>query len=209
MSGFRFRVAQARSTVPAMVAWGDVPTWLAVAGGTVGGFAALRQLSMQREQLRDQQEVITGQARLLERQQASQVRVSPGKISGAETAVLPANSVLLVHMAVVANDSGRPIRNVVCRITPEGQASRLAAVCGELMNWQIASGAAGQVLGRMDRRDHWRLVPAGLRCAFVFPFDVEAYPKVETETRFADDAGVDWEIDHDLRLVKLLQREEW
>jgi hypothetical protein len=51
-----------------MVAWGDVPTWLLVAVGTVGGGAALWQLGLQRRQLRDQQEVIRSQTRLLERQ---------------------------------------------------------------------------------------------------------------------------------------------
>jgi hypothetical protein len=89
------------------------------------------------------------------------------------------------------------------------QAPGLAAVCGELMGLRTDSVAAAEMLGRMDRRSHWRLVPAGLRCAFVFAFDVDTYPKVATETRFADDAGVDWEIDHDLRLVKLDHRQEW
>jgi hypothetical protein len=103
----------------------------------------------------------------------------------------------------------RPIRNVACRVTPEGQTPERAAVSGQLTEVQITAGEAAGILRRTDRGRAWRLVPAGLRCAFVFGFDVDAYPKVATNTRFADDAGVNWEIDHELHLVKLGPREGW
>jgi hypothetical protein len=192
-----------------MVAWGDVPTWLAVAGGVVGGVAALRQFSLQREQLRDQQQVIAAQARLLERQQAIQVEVIVQTINGAAAGVLPAESAQSVHMAVVTNNSSRPIRNLACRMTPDGLTPAPATVVGELRDWQIASQATAETLVLRERADHWRIVPPGHRCGFVFPFDTDTYPNVVTEARFADDAGVDWEIDHDLRLVRLEPREEW
>ena len=109
-------------------------------------------------------------------------------------------------MAVVANYSDRPIRNMACRITPEEQDSRLAEVCGQLMESQLASNAAAEVLGRMERGTHWRLVPPGLRCGFIFQVEVDLYPKVQMVTHFTDDADVDWELDHDLRLLKLESR---
>lgn len=192
-----------------MVAWGDVPTWLAVGGGVVGGVAALRQLSLQRQQLQDQQQVIAAQARLLERQQASQVEVTVQPISGAAVGVLPPETVQSVHMVVVVNNSARPIRNVACQMTPAGQVPALAAVIGELRDWQIASHASAGLLVLTVRANHWRIVPAGQRCGFVFPFDTDTCPKVATEARFADDAGVDWEIDYDLHLAKLEPRGEW
>jgi hypothetical protein len=51
-----------------MVAWGDVPTWIAVIGALVGAGVALRQL-------RAQQREIARQTRILERQQADEVDV--------------------------------------------------------------------------------------------------------------------------------------
>ena len=192
-----------------MVAWGDVPTWLAVGGAVVGGLAALRQLSLQRQQLQDQQQVIAAQARLLERQQASQVEVTVQAISGAAVGILPPETVQSVHMAVVTNNSGRPIRNVACCMTPDGQPPGLAAIIGELRDWQIACQASAGLLVLTVRTDHWRIIPTGHRCGFVFPLDADACPKIATAARFADDAGVDWEIDHDLRLVKLEPRSEW
>lgn len=38
--------------------WGDIPTWLAVAVATAGGWIALSQLRSQQSQLRDQQKVL-------------------------------------------------------------------------------------------------------------------------------------------------------
>jgi hypothetical protein len=48
-----------------VIAWGDVPTWLGVIGAGVAAVAALRQLSLQREQLREQQQQLREQQRVL------------------------------------------------------------------------------------------------------------------------------------------------
>jgi len=132
---------------------------------------------------------VLAQAEMAERQQASEVKLTVQRIGGAGAAVLPPESVQLVYMAVVANESGKPIRNVACRITPEGRAPRLAAVVGQLMEYNVASKVMDEALVLRENTDHWRLLPAGLRCGFVFPFDVEGHPKVQMEARFADDAG--------------------
>jgi hypothetical protein len=139
---------------------------------------------LQRQQLQDQQQVIAAQTRLLERQQANQVEVTVEAISGAAVSVLPPETVRSVHMAVVTNNSGRPIRNLACHMTPEGQSPALAAVIGELQDWQIASKATAGLLVLTVKADHWRIVPAGHRCGFVFAFDTDTYPKVATEARF-------------------------
>ena len=171
--------------------------------------AAIRQADAAKVQADAATAQVMAQEEMAERQQASAVKLTVQHIGGAGAGVLPPESAQLVHMAVVGNESSRPIRNVACRITPKGQASRLAAVVGQLMEYNIASNVIGEQLVYMENTDHWRLVPAGLRCGFVFPFDVDRYPKVQMEARFADDAGMDWEIDHDLRLLMLEKRDGW
>jgi hypothetical protein len=171
--------------------------------------AALRQADAAKIQADVATAQVLAQAKSAERQQASTVKLVPARIGGAGAGVLPPESVQLVHMAVITNESGRPIRNVACRITPEGQAPRLAAVVGQLMEYHVASNVVDEALVYRENTDHWRLVPAGLRCGFVFPFDVEGYPKVQMEARFADDVGVNWEIDHEQHLLKLEKRDGW
>ncbi len=171
--------------------------------------AAIRQADAAKIQADAATAQVLAQAEMAERQQASEVKLTVQRIGGAGAAVLPPESVQLVYMAVVANESGKPIRNVACRITPEGRAPRLAAVVGQLMEYNVASNVIDEALVHKENTDHWRLVPGGLRCGFVFPFDVDGYPKVQMEARFADDAGMDWEIDHDLRLLKLEKRDGW
>ena len=65
-----------------VVAWGDVPTWLAVVGAFAGGGAALWQLQLQRIQLTDA-------TRIQERQQADAIDVSAGSIDGVMSECLP------------------------------------------------------------------------------------------------------------------------
>jgi hypothetical protein len=121
------------------------------------------------------------QTTLAERQQASEVKLTTRTINGAAAGVLPPESVQSVHMAVMANESSRPIRNVACRITPEGQAPRLAAVVGQLAEYHIASSMVSDALVHKENRDNWRLVAARLQCGFVFPSPVDGYPNVQME----------------------------
>jgi hypothetical protein len=151
--------------------------------------AAIRQADAAKIQADAATAQVLAQAEMAERQQASEVKLTVQRIGGAGAAVLPPESVQLVYMAVVANESSRPIRNVACRITPEGRAPRLAAVAGQLMEYNAASNVIDEALVHKENADHWRLVPGGLRCGFVFPFDVDGYPRVQMEARFVDDAG--------------------
>lgn len=171
--------------------------------------AAIRQADAAKVQADALTAQLLTQKEVTERQQASAVKLVVWPIGGADAGVLPSESAQFVHMAVVANESQRPIRNVACRITPAGQTPKLAAVVGQLIESDVASNVTGDVLVHKENTDHWRLVPAGLRCGFVFPFDVKHYPKVQMEARFTDDAGMEWEINHELRLLKLDERGEW
>ena len=53
--------------------WGDIPTWLAVAVATAGGWVALYQLRSQQDQLRSQQEVLKRDGRDRRRAQAARI----------------------------------------------------------------------------------------------------------------------------------------
>jgi hypothetical protein len=88
-----------------VIAWGDLPTWLAVAGAFLGGGAALRQLRLQRIAFADQ-------TRLQERQQADAVDVSGRPFDGSEAKILPPGDHQPVHAIIVTNGSSRPIREV-------------------------------------------------------------------------------------------------
>lgn len=135
-----------------MVDLGDVPTWLLVLVGGVGGGAALWQLGLQRQQLRDQQEVIRSQAHILERQQANKIDLRAIPVDGADAGVL-ANDVESeqVHMVVVGNGSDRPIGDVVVKVVAilgtdrSIRHERLANVYGEIVPY--AAGVAGAKLG--------------------------------------------------------------
>jgi hypothetical protein len=192
-----------------VAAWGDVPTWIAVIGGSVGGYAALRQLSLQRQQLADQQKLIAEQNRSLGRQQASMILVEFSARHGGTAGVLPEDSKAFVHQAMVINQSGRPIRNIAARITPHGQTPAPAAAAAQMVRWDIASGATAQLLAGKRNSDRWLVLGPGASCALMFAFELEKFPNVQIEVRFADDVGVDWEVRHDLQLVRLDARDGW
>jgi len=51
------------ATIIAVIAWGDVPTWLLVIATAIGGAALLWQLVLQRRQLKEQQLIVAQQVR--------------------------------------------------------------------------------------------------------------------------------------------------
>ena len=129
---------------PGMVAWGDVPTWIAVIGGLTVAAAAVWQLGLQRQQLRDQQRDIARQAAQLERQQANLVDVEPRAVNGAQAGVLPRESTLYAHAVMVINGSGRPIRNVVSTIWTDHPSFAAAPTRLNFAN-RIGCGSSGVI----------------------------------------------------------------
>ncbi len=156
-----------------------------------------------------QADTAAAQLRQLERQQTSQVLLTARATSAAETGVLPDNSPELVYRAIVTNRSARPIRNVSCRLLPVGQAPVMPAVCSQLIDYPMASARTAEAEVHTGRATHWQISSAGDRVSFIFPVEVERYPKAYVEARFADDDGVNWEIDGEERLAKLAEREGW
>ena len=53
------------------------------------------------------------------------------------------------------------------------------------------------------------LILAGETGAFLFPVGVRLNRDARTAVRFTDDAGLHWQIDHDLHLEKLDNRDDW
>lgn len=201
-----------------MVAWGDVPTWLLVGLGGVGGGAALWQLGLQRKQLHDQQEVIRSQALILERQQANKIDVTANSIDGAAAKVLPEESGEPVHIVMVANGSERPIRHVVVKLVAiqtdrSIRHERLAHVYGEMVTYADGvslgqnSGATAETFVFQANADTMPVLRAGHTAGFVWAFTLARYPEIVPTVRFTDDAGLHWQIDADLHLEKLAERD--
>jgi hypothetical protein len=194
-----------------MFAWGDVPTWLAVGVGTVGGVAALRQLTLQRDQLRDQQAVIAAQTRQLERQQADAVDLTwrPGEEVKAYTSKLKYNPESTI--VAVMNNSRRPIRNITARISEIGtnrivepqQFGRLwINEMGVSSSWEFepVTGGNAPVLAGGNNN-----------VGFLFNFDLHPdwQKRATLAIRFTDDAELHWQIDQELHLKRLEAREPW
>jgi hypothetical protein len=199
--------------------WADVRAWVTFAVVLVGVPTALIQLNLQRLQLRSQQKVISDEAdrnkrrdelldgqlreleqraQVLERQQAEAVEFSGEPGASLPNAEDPSKT---VHMAVVRNMSGRPIRDVVCRIKPNSVQDYdwEAAVVAEL--------ASSPPFRNPRQGGRALLIRAGQTFGFRFPFPVVDHPDALMKVRFTDDAGLHWEIDSDLRLVKLAGRD--
>lgn len=214
-AGFILRAPGRAST------WADVRAWVTFAVVLVGVPTALIQLNLQRLQLRSQQQVISDEAdrnkrrdrlldgqlreleqraQVLERQQADAVEFSSEPGASVPGTADPSK---VVHMAVVENGSPRPIRDVVCRMRPDSAQDYdcEATVVAEL---------AGTPPFRSPRQGgQAQLIRAGLVFGFRFPFSVVDYPDARMKVRFTDDAGLHWQIDHDLHLEKLDNRDGW
>jgi hypothetical protein len=198
-----------------MVNWGDVPTWCLVGLAAIGGAAALWQLQLQRIQLGEQQKVIERQTRLQEREQADQIDMAPGSLSGALATVLPPESGELAHTVVVTNGSKRPVREVAAKIVAIGtdrsvRFEKLADVYGNLVRGPETPGQPGSSPAQFNLRARASTMPV-LRversAAFVWGFPVSEFPEIIPTIRFTDDAGLHWEIGVDLHLEKLPTRD--
>jgi hypothetical protein len=181
------------------IAWGDVPTWIAVAGAIAGAAGALGQLHAQRKE-------IARQARQLERQQAShialtwcaatevQIQPAPDPVPGAGHTVV-----------IVSNNSSRPIRNVTCQI---GRLDPLKV--GSRDEDPPPDGPLDfSVFNTMDGTN-FPMLRAGFKGGFLFEFIIPsdgasnpAAPVAQVAVQFIDDADLSWQIDENLHLQRL------
>jgi hypothetical protein len=167
--------------------------------------------NLQRIQLRDQQKVIERQTRLQEREQANQVNVSMRGIDGAQAKVLPEDKGELVHMAVVANGSNRPIREVSAKIEvirrDGARFDKMADTYGEVVAFGLGAGAEAETFVFQQHASTMPVLVSNRKAAFVWPFTAPDHPNLLSWVRFTDDAGLHWEIDTSLHLTRLDNRD--
>jgi hypothetical protein len=217
------------------IQWGDALTWaLAVIAlaALIAAVLAYRkqadaaskladQVDLQREQLTDQQEANSKQAevleaqlrdirqreRIIERQQANEILLTPTTFSGTVPGVA-AYEGRKAHAGEIANKSERPIRDVSCRIErAPGEGLHEAVMTGQLVEMGMPPGA--RAVARQEAGSRLSLIRAGEAWMFIFRYDVDGHPDATMTARFTDCAGLYWQIDHDLHLEKLDNRDDW
>jgi hypothetical protein len=205
-------------------------------GAIVTAIYAARAFGKQSEQLRDQREIGALQAedlreslrertrlrQVAERRQADQIgfRMTtipfPAQVwddDGEEFAVNPG---VTVHMAIVSNESQRPIENVACRIGSPSDVDHLFPKTHRDLAVIVGRLAVPDPSGRWDARAILEPVPRsralkirpGERYGFVF--EVNSHIALElagAAARFTDDVGLYWQIDLDQHLKRLLDRD--
>lgn len=187
------------------VAWGDVPSWLTFGILLIGLPVGLVQLNMQRIQLRDQQHELQQSHLILERQQANKVDLTkePSDVKPASFSK-PGK----VWMSVVTNGSDRPIRNVACRIRHIAGSHLISgARIGELVPMPAVQG--GRSFQDLTPEPQAALMRIKQTCGFAFGVRVNDHPIAQVIVRFTDDVGLHWELDQDLHLKKLNNRDDW
>jgi hypothetical protein len=226
-----------------VISWGDFPTWalavialLALVAAVAAYFkqadAARKlaeQVTIQRDQFKEQQKANSKQAEVLEaqlreirqrataveRQQADAVTLSltewHGDLPGYEVSREP------LDMALVRNGSHRPIRDVACRLYsfPEDKLYEPKAIAQIAKAWVPAIEALdGRSLEDSAVLDETgtaeiRLLNAGGTAALIFNLIADPDLEISLTLRFTDDAGLYWQIDHDLHLKQLDNRDDW
>lgn len=198
-----------------MINWGDVPTWLAVFAAVGAGGVAGWQLRLQRIQLREQQQVLADQTRMLERQQAEKVDVQQMAMDSELARHGLDEGLGFVNVALAINGSSRPIRNVACfvraiSVDADPEVEKLADVAIDVIpahmrgDRKIAAEAP-----KVRYYSHVEVIRAGGTAGFTLPLPALSYSLAFYSVRFTDDAGLHWQIDPDMHLEKLPNRDDW
>ena len=198
-------------------------------GAIVTANYAIKAFSKQSEQLKDQREINELQtkdldASLVERKRLREV-AEREQANDVGFAWWPASHVLIINpptqppsstprqpeaiahadtsgmaVLVVDNASRHRILDVTCRIEPaEGAGLTLAAErIGQLTD--VGSSAHRAMMNNPAEGSTVPLIRVGSRYGFLFRFGLENNPDARLAARFSDDAGLHWQIDHDLHL---------
>lgn len=194
--------------------WGDAPTWGAVIVGAAAATAALVQLRQQGnvlkgevERAKRRDELLDGQlrelaevARLRERAQAEDVDLVWVRDNGDSSFVR------------VINESPRPIRCIACRAGSRDDAAVLARPdrAAEQFSLSFPTGHEQWIMPREDAADGVvAVIKSGGRAGFLFRTVKRDENTSRVMARFTDDAGLHWELDDALHLVKLDSRNNW
>jgi hypothetical protein len=175
-------------------------------------FEDQRKINQKRDALLDKQIRESEQwARTFERQQAEMIDLGPGSI---RTTIpgLVTDEDSRAWRVNIANGSSRPIRDAAGRIEAAPgdapQQATLAAVYVEFTPGPLTpSGGSRRTLIEPPERPDIPLIKAGSTGVLIFPVGAKANPNVWFTVRFTDDAGLHWQIDHDLHLEKLDNRD--
>jgi hypothetical protein len=172
--------------------FGDVPTWLAVAAAAGAAFIALRALKAQNLET-------ARQVAVLERQQADQVDARSNPVASS-AAPVPGRIIavpIFYRGITIVNGSRRPIRDITARIDPaDGDGLMPPAKA------RVERGGA-----KWGNSTVLALIRAGHEGSFYFTVTFTEHPQATILLRFTDDAGLHWQIDHNLHLQKLELRD--
>lgn len=198
--------------------WGDIPTWLAVAVATIGGWTALSQLRQQqaviqadierqakRDQLLDAQlEEAADWARARARIQAEAIEFS-GQAKLSEEREPGASGVTRrVGRCGVDNNSPRPIWDVAPRLLVNGQTLPPASFREYHEGGMSLGGGWGPAADESvdEAAGSFLIMRAGKRLSarFQIPDDGGDPPPATYLVRFTDDAKIRWELGDDMHL---------
>lgn len=166
-------------------------------------FEEQRTINRKRDELFDKQLRESEQRiMIIERQQAEMIDLEPRSTRREVPGLDPATDDT-AWAADVANRSPRRIRNVASRIEAApgapAQEARLSAVYAEFPPGPLAPlGATNRALIDPSAKPRIILIRAGETGAFLFPVGARLNPDARIAVRFTDDAGLHWQIDHDL-----------
>lgn len=207
--------------------WDDIRNWLTALAVIIGVPVALIQLSLQRRQLRDQQyvikdeidrnrlhdELLDGQIRELH-QRAALTRREQAEAIGLDLRYAPpdvSRQRTPEYMATVQNGSRRLIRDAACRLLPgDHRDTQQAKIVGLFAKEFIRNDGTPIAPQLIDPRpgQHAPIIRSGQTYGFVFNCQPAATtPNPRVIARFTDDAGIHWQIDPDLHLQDLDQRD--
>lgn len=199
-------------------AWGDIPTWLAFIAASVAGSAALIQLSQQQRQITEEAERNVQRDKLLRTQLTEAAeRMNAIRRQQAEHVILVGFSVRRERdgggrtgRCEVTNGSGRPIRNISCRMLVGGNLIMPS-------EFQVKE-ELHPVLGTPGPQSSFSYLPANestfdmtaskyfillanqvIRA--VFSIGNDGSDGAQYIMRFTDDAEVRWQLDSDMRLL--------
>lgn len=168
------------------------------------------QAELQRKALADQQTVNALQARVLERnldalvrQQAEQIRYDQDTYGAKADGANSANRV------IAANESARPIRNVVCRLREDQLGEHCTVTWAGRIVRIPRDGRSPPIELSADKVQGERvsLIRRGETWGFVFPIDAVDGQEIPALLRFTDDAGLHWQVNNDLHLEQLGSRD--
>lgn len=200
-------------------AWGDIPTWLAFIAASAAAVAALIQLSRQQKQITEEAARNEKRDKLLDSQLVEAAeRMKAYRRQQAEQIILTGFRVRPSRdgnpgrpgSCQVANESGRPIRDVTCRASVDGNLSLPTEFRIEAEFFPaIGSAATASTTSYLPADDGTFDLGTGSYLHLLanqiirvgFPADTADAGNVRYLIRFADDAENRWQLDADMHLT--------